>query len=100
MNKYLVRDTSIIPWNIFCVCSSESDAAEMALALTEEELYEVWYEYTQNRYDDEPDFWENIKEYKERCLKDGNTIIYKTLFCLAISCETPDGWDYMEIEEI
>ena len=98
--KYIVRDTSVIPWDLFCICSSESDAQEMVLALAEEELYNSWYLYTQDKYDDEPDFWENIRAYKERCFSVGNTVIYKTLFCLAIYCETPDGWDYMEIEEV
>ena len=100
MTKYLVYNVSVMPYDVFCICSSESDAQEMVLSLTEEILYNSWYLYTQNKYDDEPDFWENLREYKKRCFAVGNTVIYKTLFCLAIYCETPDGWDYMEIEEI
>ena len=94
MTKYLVHNVDVMPWDLFCICSSESDAQEMVLALTEEILYNSWYLYTQNKYDDEPDFWENLREYKKRCFMD------KTLFYLAIYCETPDGWDYTEIEEI
>lgn len=99
MIKYLIDNNTSL-YDSFCICSSESDAQEMVLALAEEELYNSWYLYTQNKYDDEPDFWENIRVYKERCFSVGNTVIYKTLFCLAIHCETPDGWDYMEIEEV
>ena len=99
MIKYLIDNNTSL-YDSFCICSSESDAQEMVLALAEEELYNSWYLYTQNKYDDEPDFWENIRVYKERCFSVGNTVIYKTLFCLAIYCETPDGWDYMEIEEV
>lgn len=99
MTKYLVCNNAS-PYESLCICSSESDAQEMVLALAEEELYNSWYLYTQNKYDDEPDFWENLREYKKRCFAVGNTVIYKTLFCLAIYCETPDGWDYTEIEEI
>lgn len=98
--KYIIRDTSTYPWFSFCVCSTESDAEEMVLALSEEELYQAWFSYTQIKEDDEPDFWENIRTYKERCFAAGNTVIYKTLFCLAIYCDTPNGWDYMEIEEV
>ena len=99
MIKYLIDNNTSL-YDSFCICSSESDTQEMVLALAEEELYNSWYLYTQNKYDDEPDFWENLREYKKRCFAAGNTVIYKTLFCLAIYCETPDGWDYMEIEEI
>lgn len=97
--KYIVRDTSVMPWDLFCVCSSESDAEEMALALSEEELYNAWYDYTQTKEDDEPDFWENIVDYQWRCLLAKNSC-YKTLYYQAIYCETADGWDYMEIEEV
>lgn len=99
MTKYLVYNYAPL-YGLFCICSSESDAQEMALSLAEEELYNSWYLYNQHKYDDEPDFWENIRAYKERCLSVGNTVIYKTLFCLAIHCDTSDSWDYMEIKEV
>lgn len=48
MTKYLVGNVSVMPYDVFCICSSESDAQEMILALTEEELYEAWYQYDQD----------------------------------------------------
>lgn len=98
MTKYLVRNVDVMPWDLFCICSSESDAQEMVLSLAEEELYETWYRYDQDCADFffyDGDFWKNVINYQKHGIR-----IYETLFCQAIHCETPDGWDYMEIEEV
>lgn len=96
--KYVVRDTSIMLWEIFCICSSESDAQEMILALTEEQLYEEWYTYTQHKFYDEPDFWVGIEQYQKRCLREGRCA-FKTLFYQAIFGELAYVWDYAKVEE-
>lgn len=100
MTKYLVGNVGVMPYDVFCICSSESDAQEMILALIEEELYEAWYQYDQDCadfYGD--DFWKNVINYQEHCASVG-IHTYETLFYQAIYYETPDGWDYMKIEEV
>ena len=101
MTKYLVYNVSVMPYDVFCICSSESDAQEMVLALTEEELYETWYQYDQDCADFfyGGDFCKNVIKYQEHCARVG-IHTYETLFYQAIHCETPDGWDYMKIEEV
>lgn len=102
MAKYLVYNVSVMPYDVFCICSTESDAQEMVLSLTEEILYNSWYLYDQDCADFffyDGDFWKNVINYQEHCARVG-IHTYETLFYQAIHCETPDGWDYMEIEEV
>ena len=100
MTKYLVGNVGVMPYDVFCICSSESDAQEMILALTEEELYEAWYQYDQDCADFfyGGDFWKNVINYQEHCTRVG-IHTYETLFYQAIHCEAHDDCDYMKSEE-
>lgn len=102
MTKYLIQNTEVMPYDVFCVCSSESDAEEMVLALTEEELYEAWYQFDQDCADYyfwNGNFWKTVINYQKHCANVGIRV-YETLFYQAIHCKISDGWDYVEIEEI
>lgn len=80
------------------ICGTTSDAEEMILSFTEENLYENYYTYEQI---DSPrsgrSFWESMTKYKLLFVReDGNK--YETVKGLALSqsCD----YDYQEFEVI
>lgn len=79
------------------VCGTESDAEEMILSLTEEDLYEEYYSWEQYH---EESFWSRVHNWQKQCKMAGNTPFKTFEGCALIMYGDANCYDYQEFEVV